>query len=356
MAGPATTQVENADVLRLSVVICSHNGSARLETTLKHLAAQTGITGDRWEIVLVDNASSDGTAEQARSIWRSLDGSAALRVVAEPKLGVIHARISGILAARYDIVSFVDDDNWVCPTWCAKILGLMTDFPDIGAIACRSEAAFEPGQSVPAWFTYFQHGYAVGPQGDRTGPVATALPRYHTAGLCFRRRAASALIARGFTPISTGQFGKQLSAGEDAELCYALAMTGCRFWYEDSLRFAHYMPGGRLTSAYAEQLYYGLGVASSIEDLYLERWPVDRRTGLRSRLRRIQLLRYLNTSRQILRLRLRLLRSAKGSAAHSQARIEEKYYAGRLDGILRHRMSRDAFEAQIACWATPAIS
>lgn len=52
--------------LGVSVVIPSYNGADRLPATLAHIAAQRVPPGLEWEVVLVDNASSDGTAEAAR--------------------------------------------------------------------------------------------------------------------------------------------------------------------------------------------------------------------------------------------------------------------------------------------------
>jgi len=159
------------DELRLSVVVCCHNSSARLAPTLRHIAAQSGIAGERWEVLVIDNASTDDTAARAQALWREFGAPTELRVVHEPRLGLTNAQRTGILAAKYEIVSLVDDDNWICPTWCATVLDLMERQPDITAIASRSEAAFDSGQVVPAWFPAPQHGYAVGPQAERAGPV-----------------------------------------------------------------------------------------------------------------------------------------------------------------------------------------
>jgi hypothetical protein len=317
---------------------------------LRHLAGQTGISSDRWEIVLVDNASTDGTAETAKSLWQALGAPAELRILAEPRLGVIHARTSGILAACYDIVSFVDDDNWVCENWCATILDLMTGHKEIGAIACRSEAAFEPGQFVPEWFRALGHGYAVGPQGDRTGWVEHKLPRYPTAGFSFRRDLVSRLLERGFSTLLTGRSGAALTAGEDAELCYALAMNGCRFWYEESLWFAHYMPPSRLTEPYAEKLYRGLGIASALEDFYLEASPEPGLAGLRLRMKRIALMRNANVMGKILRYRIKSLYAQPGSATRSQARIEASFFQGRLEGMRRYRQDSETIAAHVKRW------
>jgi cellulose synthase/poly-beta-1,6-N-acetylglucosamine synthase-like glycosyltransferase len=53
----------------VSVVICCYNSSQRLPQTLGHLLAQECEVDLPWEVIVVDNASTDGTAEVARSVW-----------------------------------------------------------------------------------------------------------------------------------------------------------------------------------------------------------------------------------------------------------------------------------------------
>src|SRR5438552_1053990 len=117
--------------LGVSVVVCCHNSAPRLTATLTHLAVQQ-VHGDlQWEVIVVDNASTDDTAGVAHDAWpRSLP---ILRVVHECALGLAHARSRGLSEARYEIVSFIDDDNWVDPDWVKVLADVMAQHPDIGA-------------------------------------------------------------------------------------------------------------------------------------------------------------------------------------------------------------------------------
>jgi glycosyltransferase involved in cell wall biosynthesis len=337
--------------LRVSVVICCHNSSARLEPTLKHLAAQTGLSRDRWEVLLVDNASSDPTVAKALRFWQDLGAPADFRIVAEPRLGLIHARIAGISRARHEILSFVDDDNWVCPDWCATLLDLMTAFPDLGVIGGRGEAAFALGQTVPEWFAALGHGYAVGPQAARSGRIEAPLARFYGAGLTVRRSALQALFASGFSPLCTGRTGTRLAAGEDTELCYALAMKGWRFWYEDNLRFSHFIPPARLEEPYARRMFHGLGFTSAIEDYYFRAAPGAAPRTFVARAKRLDPVRRANAVRNLMRHRLRALRSPAESPARAQARIEASFFEGRLEGLRDCRRNSRAILAHIARWA-----
>ena len=96
------------------VVLCCHNSAGRLPLTLAHLAAQQISPKLAWEVIVVDNASNDGTAEVAMKAWPE-DAPVKLHVVHESQLGLSNARWRGFSQARYEVVSFIDDDNWCRP-------------------------------------------------------------------------------------------------------------------------------------------------------------------------------------------------------------------------------------------------
>ena len=74
----------------ISAIICCYNSVSRIEKTLSALAAQNFPESIQAEAILVDNCSTDGTAELARSVWRRTDMP--LRIVAESRAGLCFAR------------------------------------------------------------------------------------------------------------------------------------------------------------------------------------------------------------------------------------------------------------------------
>lgn len=73
-----------------------------------------------WELIVVDNASSDGTGEVVRQAWPTV-GAAPLRVLSCPVPGASRARNTGIAAARGRVLLFVDDDIRVDSRWVATM-------------------------------------------------------------------------------------------------------------------------------------------------------------------------------------------------------------------------------------------
>jgi glycosyltransferase involved in cell wall biosynthesis len=253
-------------VIGVSFIVCSFNGAGRIPAVLKHLARQEVPEDIAFEVVLVDNASTDNTGQVAEDCWRSLGAPAQLTVVHEPQSGLSYARKAALKAARHEILAFVDDDNWIAADYCSRVARKMRDNPRLGAIGARGEAEFE-GVVPPCWFTRFQAAYAVGPQ--MYYHPRRPLIRLYGAGLVLRKAALDTLAQRGFAPVLAGRTGTSLGAGDDTELCYALGLSGWKLEYDPDLMFKHVIPPKRLQKSYLLGLYRGFGQSSVSLDLYL---------------------------------------------------------------------------------------
>jgi glycosyltransferase involved in cell wall biosynthesis len=113
----------------VSVVIPTRDRAARLGAALEALRGQT-IAPDRFEVVVVDDGSTDETTELlARP---SADGGPEVRAIRLAGQGPAAARNAGWQAARASLVAFTDDDCEPTPTWVESILGAAAASP--GAI------------------------------------------------------------------------------------------------------------------------------------------------------------------------------------------------------------------------------
>jgi glycosyltransferase involved in cell wall biosynthesis len=241
----------------VTVVICCHNAAGRLVPTLRHLLAQQTSGAIPWEVLVVDNASTDGTAEAAQSVWPA-DPPAPLRVILEPRLGVGHARVRGLAEARYEYVSFVDDDNWVCSRWIETVVQVLDQDSQAGACMGAVEAVFET--EAPSWFERYREHFAVG----NSGPVATYITfwRLWGAGCSLRRTAWEQLLKAGFSLTLISRQGTQLNSGEDTEIGGALVLLGWKLLYDPRLQLRHFMPASRLNWSYLRRLWRGFGRAN----------------------------------------------------------------------------------------------
>ncbi len=255
----------NENYLSVSVLLCCYNSSAKLPETLRHLIEQEVPEDICWEVIVVDNASTDNTAQVARSLWPN-NAPAPLRIVSEPTPGLSHARKKGIEEAKYDLICFVDDDNWLAPDWIKFVSQIMSEHPEVGACGGRTEAVFEI--EPPEWFVKYSASYVIGRQGDKIGDVTWSRGNLWGAGLTIRKKAWTQLIENGFQQMLTGRTGNKLSSGEDYEMCYALRLSGWRLWYSDDLVLKHFIPACRLTLAYLFKLMIGFGEQTIFFDPY----------------------------------------------------------------------------------------
>ena len=122
----------------LSVIVCCHNGASRLPITLEHLKLQESPAAP-WEVLIIDNASTDGTAELARCCWQN--GPAPLYVINESRVGVRYARERGFFEARYEFLGFVDDDNWVAHDWVRTAYEIISSDAGLGAVGSIRDAS-----------------------------------------------------------------------------------------------------------------------------------------------------------------------------------------------------------------------
>ena len=151
--------------MEVSVIICAYNGKGRLYPTLEHLALQK--TSLQWELILVDNASTDGTAAYVQSQWEELHPSAPLRIITERQPGLVYARTAGVKACRSKYIIFCDDDNWLREDYLQTAYELMEQMPNVGVLGGQSILA--PGIEAPTWWAEQQGNYAVGKQLPQSG-------------------------------------------------------------------------------------------------------------------------------------------------------------------------------------------
>lgn len=91
----------------VSIIICTHNRADHLRQTLASMAGVRVPEGTPTELIVVDNASTDGTAEVVKECrLRNIP----VQYVHEPTKGLSSARNTGVTAAQGDVILFTDDD------------------------------------------------------------------------------------------------------------------------------------------------------------------------------------------------------------------------------------------------------
>jgi glycosyltransferase involved in cell wall biosynthesis len=251
----------------ISVIVCTFNGSSRLAQTIQHVAAQVTRNQIQWEVIFVDNASTDNSTEVVGKEWtKHGPKDVKLSLLKEERPGKIFALEQAFSTAKYEYAIICDDDNWLNPDYLELAYEILEQDDSIGAVGGRSAAKNDSG-IFPVWFDNFTESYAVGEQALSTSDVTDDRGYLWGAGLATRT-----LIYRemynGFPSLLTGRLGESLAAGEDAEYCQRLILRGYKLYYDSRLFFHHYMPDSRLTEEYRERLFAGFAASNLVLSKY----------------------------------------------------------------------------------------
>lgn len=135
----------------VSVIVCTWNRAATLQTTLQSLSEQQGLAGDEVEVIVVDNNSTDGTRATVEGMQHAWP-LGQLRYVFEPRQGKQYALNSGIAASRHAVLVFTDDDILFSRDWLSSAQALFTDAA-VDLAGGRTQISW-PDAGMPAWFAH----------------------------------------------------------------------------------------------------------------------------------------------------------------------------------------------------------
>jgi glycosyltransferase involved in cell wall biosynthesis len=248
----------------LSVVICTHNPRPDYFTRcLKALEAQT-LSVDKWEFLLVDNATDSGKELRPDLSWHPH-----ARFVCEPRLGLTPARLRGIREAVSGLLVFVDDDNVLDADFLETALRIAEEKPFLGSWSGQCRPKFE--ERPPEWTRHYWGNLVIR---EFDSDVWSNLPRLSEsmpcgAGLCVRRDVALYYLHLHESGKRSFQFdrtGCSLLSGGDNDLAACACDIGLGVGLIASLKLTHLVPPERLTVDYLERLAEGIHYSSTLLD------------------------------------------------------------------------------------------
>src|SRR3989344_2773769 len=114
--------------MKISFVIPAHNEERYIGRCLESVVLEAGEYPGEIEILVVDNASTDKTAEVARSF-------PGVKVVYEPHKGITWARMAGFVKSSGEIIANIDSDTMLTPGWLKQVLREFDNDPDLLAVS-----------------------------------------------------------------------------------------------------------------------------------------------------------------------------------------------------------------------------
>ena len=302
--------------LDATLLIATYNRAALLDETLDSIRLLQVRPGRRWEVIVVDNNSTDAT----RAI---VEGQAAtfpvpLRYLFETRQGRSSAMNAGIEAARGRIIAMTDDDVRVETGWLDAACESLDD----------PAVAYAGGPVAPIWETPPPRWLDL-TRGDLWGTIAIQdhgdrlfvyeERRKVPLGANMAARRSMFTTIGGFRADLGRSSGRLVLGQEVPELLMRARAAGLRGVYHPAMRVHHHIPSKRLTRAYFRKWWFGKGVS-------------------RSALEQMQPVTEMGIDLRATPHLLRVPRYMYGSAARDVAGCVTHLLAGRPAEAFRHEM------------------
>jgi glycosyltransferase involved in cell wall biosynthesis len=246
-------------MIKLTLLVCTYDNADILEETLRSLAAQSDVPCD-WEVVVVANNCTDHTLSVCEK-HQAAGQIPRMRIICEPRQGVVFARKTGLRSSRGEWVAFIDDDCRLANDWVARAIGFTEAHPEAGVVGGRNILDWEIEPSG------LHVSYGESFAGQDWGDVAKQAFSHNRelpcgAGMLIRRHA---LLQSGYLESGRliGRDPIHIGAGEDTEIALFIAKRGWEVWYCPELNLYHFIPRQRMTLHYMCRIHRGFGRAEA---------------------------------------------------------------------------------------------
>ncbi|WP_254174589.1 hormogonium polysaccharide biosynthesis glycosyltransferase HpsE [Planktothrix pseudagardhii] len=254
----------------ITVAIPTYNGATRLPAVLEKLRSQTGTEHINWEIIIIDNNSTDNTADLIKIYQKGWLRTVPLRYYLETQKGAAFARKKAIHQSKSTWIGFLDDDTIPALDWVEKAYKFSEAHPKAGAFGSQIHGVYEV--EPPANFSRISSFFAITERGEKPHiyqPQMKMLPP--SAGLVVRRQAWLENVPE--KPFLTGRSSESILNSEDLEVVMYIQNTGWEIWYNSEMHLYHQIPKQRLERDYLLYLMRSTGLARHyIRMLRLKPW------------------------------------------------------------------------------------
>ena len=245
--------------VQLSIIVSTRNRARQLATLFQCLGSQKDIENLNFEIVIVDNNSSDNTKEVAYAFCEG--SNLKVHYLFEEKTGLSYARNSGVLASKGTYLLFVDDDVLIPEQFFSSVLFGLQEFPEFHIFGYKVLPKWGDFKS-PFWMTFkrpFGLSQSFLPIHDLGGEALPYPNRRakNPIGACF--------LAKKEVFEKLGPFREDLGAGsqsglhEDSEFFWWALVNNFKLLYWPYAFVYHPVDSKRLTMSYLHKWYFNSG-------------------------------------------------------------------------------------------------
>jgi glycosyltransferase involved in cell wall biosynthesis len=246
--------------MNITVAICTWNRCALLEKTLEQVARLSIPQGVEWELLVVNNNSTDATDETLTAFKERLP----LRSVFEAEPGLSHARNRAVREAWGDYILWTDDDVLVDEEWLKAYYEAFASWPEAAIFGGNIEPWFAgtPPRWLPRVWSRVASAYASRDLGEQSVALSQDVIPF---GANFAVRAAEQ--RRYLYDPRLGVRPDNIMGGEETTVIRHMIADGITGRWIAGARVRHYIPEARQTIAYLRRYFKGYGEYCAQQDV-----------------------------------------------------------------------------------------
>jgi GT2 family glycosyltransferase len=243
---------------KISIIICTYNRDPYIYRSLQQLA-ENNFRPDAYEIVLVNNSSTDGTERECRRFEADFP-SLPFRYFVEANQGLSHARNRGIAEAQGDMLVFLDDDAFVVKSYLQNLQRYLQHYPDLAAFGGKIKPLYEAGVE-PKWMSKWTLSWVSAIDlGEKVVPFAgKQFPIGANMGIS---KKTIELVGNFNTKL--GRSKKNMMAGEEKDIFNRIKSIGGQIFYFPDVEVQHVIPESRTTTDYIVRMGQGIGQSEKL--------------------------------------------------------------------------------------------
>ena len=246
-------------VLDVTIAVCTRDRSTQLERLLESFCSLEVPPATSWEVLIVDNGSTDDTAQLLERYAERLP----IRCIREPRQGLSNARNRAFTTAEAELILCTDDDCVVPTDWLVNFLTAASRYQLADLFAGEVEPHFDGAdetwgatarREAPSAFARFKFGL----QDTRIDWQSSLRLIPYGANYAVRTKAAGKFSFDHV--VGRGSHETLLLGGEETRYFLRMLKAGHVGWLVAGTPVTHWISSDKATLQYVARYYYGVGL------------------------------------------------------------------------------------------------